>query len=106
MTPSPSRLGGGYGYGYPGANGTGSSGSGSGTANGHLGVENRGFRPATPNKRSVVALFLRRIERATRDKHIEQRSAGSLSWGGTRQECQLFADGLLTRRRDTQGPVQ
>lgn len=63
VTPSPNRLGGGYGYGYPGANGTG-SGSGSGTANGHLGVENRGFRPATPNKRSVA--LLRRIERATR----------------------------------------
>ncbi|KAF3766237.1 putative ER-golgi SNARE complex subunit Bet1, partial [Cryphonectria parasitica EP155] len=46
LTPSPSRLGngGGYGYGYPGAT--------SGTpANGHLGVENRGFRPATPNKK-------------------------------------------------------
>ncbi|KAJ4417317.1 protein transport protein bet1 [Gnomoniopsis sp. IMI 355080] len=34
---------GGYGYGYPGANGTAS--------NGHLGVENRGFRPATPNRK-------------------------------------------------------
>lgn len=45
VTPSPNRLGGGYGYGYPGANGT--------AANGHLGVEQRGFRPATPNKKSV-----------------------------------------------------
>lgn len=45
MTPSPSRPGGGYGYGYPAGNGT--------AMNGNLGVESRGFRPATPNKRSV-----------------------------------------------------
>lgn len=37
--------GGGYGYGFPGANGA--------AGNGHLGVENRGFRPATPNKKYV-----------------------------------------------------
>lgn len=49
MTPSPSRLGGGYGYGYPGATGNGTA------ANGHLGVESRGFRPATPNKRFVTS---------------------------------------------------
>lgn len=45
VTPSPSRPGGGYGYGFPAGNGT--------AMNGNLGVENRGFRPATPNKRSV-----------------------------------------------------
>jgi blocked early in transport 1 len=38
-------VGAGYGYGgYPGANGSTAGG-------GHLGVENRGFRPATPNSR-------------------------------------------------------
>ncbi|KAI1844139.1 hypothetical protein JX265_011033 [Neoarthrinium moseri] len=41
---SPASVGGGYGYGgYPGANNNGNGG--------HLGVENRGFRPATPNSR-------------------------------------------------------
>ena len=40
VSPSPSR---GYGYGYPGGNGAAS----------HLGVENKGFRPATPNRKSV-----------------------------------------------------
>ncbi|PSR82254.1 hypothetical protein BD289DRAFT_437937 [Coniella lustricola] len=44
-TPSPNNVGGGYGYGYPG------SANGSAVNNGHLSVENRGFRPATPNKR-------------------------------------------------------
>ncbi|KAK4455007.1 hypothetical protein QBC34DRAFT_420676 [Podospora aff. communis PSN243] len=44
-SPNPSRAMGGYGYGgYAGANGSTSSG-------GHLGVESRGFRPATPNSR-------------------------------------------------------
>lgn len=41
FTPSPG-VGGGYGYGgYPGSNGNG----------GHLGVESRSYRPATPNSR-------------------------------------------------------
>ncbi|KAI0137333.1 SNARE domain-containing protein [Xylariales sp. AK1849] len=41
QSPNP-PTGGGYGYSaYPGSNGNGS----------HLGVENRGFRPATPNSR-------------------------------------------------------
>lgn len=44
---------GGYGYGYPGANGTAS--------NGHLGVENRGFRPATPNRKLVVSFDKRQV---------------------------------------------
>ncbi|KAJ9141855.1 Protein transport protein bet1 [Pleurostoma richardsiae] len=47
-TPSPSRLGG-YGYGYP--SGGGGGGSNGTAAGGHLGVENKGFRPATPNRK-------------------------------------------------------
>lgn len=49
VSTSPSRAGG-YGYGYPGANGGAAAAPG-----GHLGVEKRGFRPATPNSRYVVA---------------------------------------------------
>ncbi|KAK1772557.1 hypothetical protein QBC33DRAFT_521658 [Phialemonium atrogriseum] len=45
VSTSPSRAGG-YGYGYPGANGGAAAAPG-----GHLGVEKRGFRPATPNSR-------------------------------------------------------
>lgn len=39
-------TGNGLGYGYPGGNGSSSGGS-------HLAVENKGFRPATPNSRFV-----------------------------------------------------
>lgn len=42
FSPSPNSVGGGYGYGgYPGSNGNG----------GHLGVQSRGYRPATPNSK-------------------------------------------------------
>ncbi|KAK1639464.1 hypothetical protein BDP81DRAFT_177614 [Colletotrichum phormii] len=48
VSASPSRLGGGYGYGYAG----GSASPGPPMGGSHLGVDaNRGFRPATPNKR-------------------------------------------------------
>ncbi|EXF84230.1 hypothetical protein COL5a_011652 [Colletotrichum fioriniae] len=48
VSASPSRLGGGYGYGYAGSSASPAPPMG-GT---HLGVDaNRGFRPATPNKR-------------------------------------------------------
>ncbi|UQC74131.1 SNARE domain-containing protein [Colletotrichum lupini] len=48
VSASPSRLGGGYGYGYAG----GSASPAPPMGGSHLGVDaNRGFRPATPNKR-------------------------------------------------------
>ncbi|KAL1875345.1 hypothetical protein VTK73DRAFT_10079 [Phialemonium thermophilum] len=48
VSASPSSLGG-YGYGYPyQASNNGSAGSG---PNGQLGVEGRGYRPATPNSK-------------------------------------------------------
>lgn len=49
FTPSPG-VGGGYGYGvYPGSNGN----------SGHLGIESRGYRPATPNSRYATSPFPR-----------------------------------------------
>ncbi|KAK7437420.1 SNARE domain-containing protein [Colletotrichum acutatum] len=48
VSASPSRLGGGYGYGYAG----GSASPAPPMGGSHLGIDaNRGFRPATPNKR-------------------------------------------------------
>lgn len=52
VSTSPNRpgAGGGYGYGYPGGSGTPGAAGG-----GHLGgVENRAYRPATPNSRYVA----------------------------------------------------
>jgi blocked early in transport 1 len=50
MSASPSQFG---GYGYSGGSTNGSASSGS-----HLAVENRGYRPATPNSRCVAAILL------------------------------------------------
>ncbi|WYZ37516.1 hypothetical protein EsH8_II_001022 [Colletotrichum jinshuiense] len=47
VSASPSRLGGGYGYGYAGS----SASPAPSAAGSHLGVDGRGFRPATPNSR-------------------------------------------------------
>ncbi|KAI1083826.1 hypothetical protein F5B20DRAFT_351380 [Whalleya microplaca] len=55
----------GYGYGYAGgSNGTPSAG-------GHLGVENRGFRPATPNSRGQYSDAVLNELESQNDQQVE-----------------------------------
>ncbi|EMR71778.1 putative er-golgi snare complex subunit protein [Eutypa lata UCREL1] len=68
---SPNSVGGGYGYGgYPGgsSNGTPVGGSGSG---GHLGVDSRNYRPATPNKRGQYSDAVLNELESQNDQHVD-----------------------------------
>ncbi|KAK3343743.1 SNARE domain-containing protein [Lasiosphaeria hispida] len=65
----PGAPGGGYGYGgYAG--GGSSSGSGGGSA-GHLGVDGRGFRPATPNSRGQYSDAVLNELESQNDEQVE-----------------------------------
>ncbi|KAK5661530.1 hypothetical protein OQA88_11434 [Cercophora sp. LCS_1] len=63
VSASPNRLGGyGYGGGYAGANGSAGS---------HLGVENRGFRPATPNSKGQYSDAVLNELESQNDQQVE-----------------------------------
>ncbi|KAH9908078.1 hypothetical protein F4778DRAFT_461304 [Xylariomycetidae sp. FL2044] len=63
-SPSP-----GYGYGYPGG-GNNSGGGGSGSSN-SLGVEPRGYRPATPNSRGQYSDAVLNELESQNDQQVE-----------------------------------
>ncbi|KAK7742240.1 protein transport protein bet1 [Diatrype stigma] len=66
---SPNSLGGGYGYGgYPGSSNNGTPVGGSG---GHLGVESRTYRPATPNKKGQYSDAVLNELESQNDQHVE-----------------------------------
>ncbi|KAI0013297.1 hypothetical protein F4779DRAFT_564913 [Xylariaceae sp. FL0662B] len=67
VSTSPSPRGG-YGYGYAGS---GHSNSGTPGAAGHLGVENRGYRPATPNSRGQYSDAVLNELESQNDQQVE-----------------------------------
>ncbi|KAI1506567.1 hypothetical protein F5X99DRAFT_8296 [Biscogniauxia marginata] len=70
-SPSPGARGGGYGYNHGYAGGGNNGATASAQQQQHLGVENRGYRPATPNSRGQYSDAVLNELESQNDQQVE-----------------------------------